>query len=187
MNLSEDTSKNFFEFFDVEESFIVDVPSIQQSFEKEQDKISEAMTSPSHPHQMQEMMSKAVYLNSAYNTLSNPHARALYLIKIHGIDISKEQPVITAGFRMTSMNIMSALEEAESSDNPYSAFREVLCRVSVNIDNLCRDLELVLDSVDDVLDWGAVSASLQELEFFLGVQAKSQELLYNFLRESKKK
>ena len=187
MNLSDANQKSYFEYFDVEESFIVDIPYIRKIFEEEQNKISESMLNPANAHDMQNIMNQAVSLNEAYNTLSNPHARALYLIKINGFDISKENPEVTPGFRMASMNIMSALEEAEQSDNPYGAFREVLKRVSVNIENICRDLEIVLDCVDDVLDWESVAASLNELDFYLGIQAKSQKLLYDFLRESKKK
>ena len=187
MNFSVDKEKNFFEFFDIEQSFKVDTPFLQKFFEKEQNDISKAMIDPAYINHMQEMMDRAVYLNEAYNTLINPHKRALYIIKMHGVDLSKKDPIITSSFRMTAMNITSALEEAQSNNDPYSSFRDLLARVSTEIDKLCRTLDLALEYIDDILDWSSVASSLQELDFFLGIQSKLQNLLYNFLRHSQVK
>lgn len=179
--------KNYFELFEVEESFIVDIDHVREVFEQKQNSLSENLMTHKDPQKMQEAMAHAVYLNEAYNTLTNPHLRALYLVKLEGHDISKEKATVTPGFRMSSMNIMSALEEAQTSDSPYGALRDVLKRVSVSMESICRDLELMLDSIDDINDWDPLISNLNELDFYLKVQGKSQQLLYQFLRDSKKK
>ena len=183
--LRDENNKNYFEAFGVEKSFIVDVETLHKTFEQEQSYLTEALMLHQNPEKMKENMEKAAFLNQAYSTLLNPKLRLLYLVKLHGYDLSQEEVVVSPGFRMASMNIMSALEEAKTSDKPYAAFREVLKRVSVRIESISRELEMIADDLEEVLDWQPLVSNLNELEFYLDIQAQSQALLYDFLRKSK--
>lgn len=183
--LRDESDRTYFEAFGIEQSFIVDVEVLHKTFEQEQTYLTEALMLHQNPEKMKENMEKAAFLNQAYSTLLNPKLRLLYLVKLHGYDLSQEEVIVSPGFRMASMNILSALEEAKTSDKPYAAFREVLKRVSVRIEGISRDLEMIADDLDDVLDWQPLVSNLNELEFYLDIQAQSQALLYEFLRKSK--
>ena len=71
-------------------------------------------------------MQQTSWINEAYNTLKLPVDRAIYLLKLKGVDINMEtETTMDAAFLMQQMETREAMENASSSQDPLATLDEI--------------------------------------------------------------
>lgn len=114
------------------------------------------------------------FVNEAYRTLTDPLARATYLLSLHGIDTDTETDTrMEAAFLMEQMEYRESLEEAERAAEPLDA----LDRLRARLAERCAAIEAEFVKAADDADWAAAREQVRRWQFFdrLGREATAVE------------
>ncbi|RYY37808.1 MAG: Fe-S protein assembly co-chaperone HscB [Sphingobacteriaceae bacterium] len=107
---------NYFEFYNIPESFIIDEAGLKKQFY--------ALSKQYHPdfyategdEKQQEILELSTLNNKAYQTLADPTKRLEYILKEHGLLEEGAKPQLPADFLMEMMDINERLMEVENGD-----------------------------------------------------------------------
>lgn len=117
---------NFFQLFDVPVSFEVDLDLIQQRYMNLQKTVHPDRFVNTSAQEKRLSMQQTSRINEALNTLKRPVDRALYLLKLKGMDINFEnETTMDAAFLMEQLEIREALSEVRTKDDPLAELDRV--------------------------------------------------------------
>ncbi len=123
-------SQNFFQLFDLNQSFDVDVDKLGDRYRQ--------LQSEAHPDRFagaaESEKLKAVQftslINEAYNTLKQPLARAAYLLQLHGEDTEQvSQADLGMELLMEQMQLREALDELPADESALPRLEELKAEV----------------------------------------------------------
>lgn len=116
---------------------------------------------------------KAAQINDALATLKNPLKRAVYLLSLHGVELSEHGNTMDPVFLMEQMELRETLSQIEQHDDPLSDLDKALANVQSQINTMITALSnLFKEILSD--DNSADSASLLD-------EVKTQVLKLQFL------
>ncbi|XP_018328006.1 iron-sulfur cluster co-chaperone protein HscB, mitochondrial isoform X2 [Agrilus planipennis] len=108
-------TKNFFQLFDIKESFDIDTKLLTNSYRRLQNIIHPDKFSNKSSEEKNISQEYSSLINRAYNTLQLPLNRALHILQLKGEKIDEDQKVVDTEFLM---KIMEINEEIENAENP---------------------------------------------------------------------
>jgi molecular chaperone HscB len=117
---------NYFEFYDIPESFEPDVALLKKKFY--------ALSKQYHPDfyanedeaKQQEILEISTINNKAYQTLNDPARRLEYILKQHELVNEGAKPQLPADFLMEMMDLNERLMEVNDAENLASIRAEAL-------------------------------------------------------------
>ncbi len=155
-------TSNYFELFELNPAFNIDVATLETNFRKIQ--------SESHPDRFVtatsteklQSMQLATLANEAYQTLKQPANRAKYLLEQHGITaIADTNTAMPADFLMQQMEWREAMEDAVS-EKDIAALETLLLEMRTEAKRLSIELSHL---IDEQHDYAAATASTRKLIF----------------------
>lgn len=121
-----DFSNNYFELFGFDIGFAVDLAELNSRWQSLQRSVHPDNFAASSDAERRYSVQAASLLNEAQKTLSEPLARAGYLLKLHGVDLDVETDTRMAGeFLMQQMELREQIEGVEKSSDPYQAIDQL--------------------------------------------------------------
>ena len=109
---------NYFEFYDIPESFNVDESLVKRKF-YELSKTYHPDFYINHPDEkQQEILELSTLNNKAYQVLSNPSKRLEYILQLHNHGLEGEKYQLPQEFLMEMMEVNEALMELEFEPDP---------------------------------------------------------------------
>jgi molecular chaperone HscB len=116
---------NYFTLFDVPPSYTVDINQLKQRWYQLQKQFHPDNFVLAHEIERQSAQTQAALINLAYQTLTSPIKRAVYLLKELGIDVESENDTqMPATFLMTQMELRERIENGEDiSEEVHSALQ----------------------------------------------------------------
>lgn len=131
---------NFFQLFDVPVSFEVDHELIHQRYMELQKATHPDKFVNASAQEKRISMQHTSRINEAINTLKRPVDRALYLLKLKGIDINFEnETTMDADFLMEQMEVREALSEVRGKKEPLVELDRVGVEIKAKIKNMMND------------------------------------------------
>ncbi|MBT3530746.1 MAG: Fe-S protein assembly co-chaperone HscB [Gammaproteobacteria bacterium] len=140
----QDFKKNYFQLFEISESFDVDIELVSEKYRE--------LQAQSHPDRVagasEEQKLRAVqfssYINEAYAALKDPLKRAAYLLSIHGLDVGKvSQSDLGMDLLMEQMQLRERLEDLPKDDSALeeleSLKKDVLGKLAQRLEKLAED------------------------------------------------
>ncbi|WP_016954975.1 co-chaperone HscB [Catenovulum agarivorans] len=116
---------NFFEIFNFEPDFNLDVNSLSARYKDLQRAFHPDQYASANESQKLLALQKATEINDAYATLKSTVSRAEYLLKLVGLDISHETTTVKdPSFLMQQMEYREKLEDISALSDPYDAIIE---------------------------------------------------------------
>ncbi|EWH12341.1 co-chaperone HscB [Catenovulum agarivorans DS-2] len=113
---------NFFEIFDFEPAFDLDVNTLSARYKNLQRAFHPDQYASANESQKLLALRKATEINDAYATLKSATSRAEYLLKLAGLDISHETTTVKdPSFLMQQMEYRERLEDISALSDPYDA------------------------------------------------------------------
>src|ERR1700760_2548299 len=106
---------NYFEFYDIPESFAVDVPALKKKFYELSKRYHPDFYANEDEAKQQEILELSTLNNKAYQTLSDPAKRLEYILKLHDLVSEGAKPQLPADFLMEMMDINERLMEVEDA------------------------------------------------------------------------
>ena len=145
-------TKNFFELFDVPMAFEVDLDLVQQRYRDLQKVVHPDKFVNASDQEKRISMQQTSWINEAFNTLSQPVDRAIYLLKLKGVDLNLEnETTMDASFLMEQMEMREALSTIRSKDDPLLELDNFSRQVKNKMKTMMGDYSVVYenDQLDD--------------------------------------
>lgn len=172
---------NYFQLFDLLEQYSLDVNALRATYRDLQRK-----THPdkfAHAPQQEQLLAVqyAATINDAYDVLTSPLKRAIYMLKLKGFEIDPQQSAaMDPLFLMQQMELREELESVSRVDDPEAALE----KISEQLENELEDLEQGFAAQIEVLnDSNAVAAqdTVKKMQFVVKVQSEVEHLEHELL------
>lgn len=164
--------QNYFDMFGLKPAFAVDRAALAQRYRELQREFHPDKYAARSDREQMLAMQYAARINEAHNTLRDPVARAAYLLKLAGVEVSPEQTTADAAFLMQQMELRERLEEVRGEPDPAAALDA--------LDNEVRGLYATEQEQYAELfaggDLDAAKNSLLKLQFLAKLQRQVEEL-----------
>jgi molecular chaperone HscB len=143
---------NYFDFYQIPESFNPDAALLKKKFY--------ALSKEYHPDfyaneddtKQQEILELSTINNKAYQALSDPNKRLEYILKLHDLANEGAKPQLPADFLMEMMDINERLMEIDNKDDLAHVTAEVLAiedDINTELDNLTKDYDGLNDTAKE--------------------------------------
>jgi molecular chaperone HscB len=137
---SKGTLANYFDFFQLPQTFHVDRKVLDSAYLKIQQEVHPDKFARSSDAEKRQSLQIATYANTAYQTLKNALQRGLYLCELHGLDPQLEtNTAMPKDFLIQQMELREAMEEARGQLDALSLLQdEVLLERKKMVDSIGR-------------------------------------------------
>lgn len=132
-------SKDYFKLFNLEPTFTVDLEKLKKTFTNLQRSF--------HPDKVGGDTDLSSLVNEAYATLTDPHARGVYLLSLRGITISEEEDGTSLGgdFLSEVMEMNEMVDEVKSQkelEKLRTRMMDKMIRMEEDIDKTFKSNDL---------------------------------------------
>src|ERR1700742_3265407 len=117
---------NYFEFYNIPESFHPDVAFLKKKFYELSKQYHPDFYANEEYEKQQEILELSTINNKAWQTLSDPAKRLEYILRQHELLVDGAKPALPAGFLMEMMDINERLMEIDDSEQWCEINTEVL-------------------------------------------------------------
>ena len=139
------SSRNYFELFNLPTRFSIDLSALDQQYRKLQSAVHPDRFATAPAAERLHSIQLATQTNEAYRTLKDPTARARYLLQINGVDTEEESnTAMPAEFLVLQMEWREAIEDARAARD-IPALDQLLHAMQQESNTLQQRLHLTLD------------------------------------------
>lgn len=139
---------NYFEFYDIPESFNVDQSLVKRKFYELSKKYHPDFYINDSEEKQQEILDLSTINNKAYQVLSNASKRVEYILQLHLHVVDGEKYQLPQVFLMEMMDVNEDLMELEFEADP-DAVKNISDRVSIIEEGLLAELESFTRAFDE--------------------------------------
>src|ERR1700761_768299 len=143
---------NFFEFYDIPESFEPDLVKLKKQFYDLSKKYHPDFYATESDERQQEILELSTINNKAYQTLSNPNKRLAYILTQHNLLNEGAKPQLPGDFLMEMMDINERLMEVDDSEQLAKITAETLeieNNLQKDLDTLTADYQELDDTAKE--------------------------------------
>jgi len=147
---------NFFELFELPVSYDVDLNKVQQQYMLLQKQVHPDKFANGTDLEKRLSMQQTSWINEAQTTLKDPVLRAIYLLKLKGIDFTIEnETTMDAAFLMQQLEMRERLENIKNESDPLAALdvlaKEVKTSTNAMKQSFARSFEE--EKLNDAREW----------------------------------
>jgi len=139
---------NYFEFYSIPESFNPDMPLLKKKFYQFSKQYHPDFYANEGEEKQQDILELSTLNNRAYQTLSDPHKRLQYILKLHDLLVEGAKPQLPSDFLMEMMDINERLMEVDDAKQLGHLTAEVLA-IEGDIDEGIAKLTADYETLDD--------------------------------------
>ena len=140
-------SATYFEIFDVPVSFDCDINTIQQRYRELQKAVHPDKFVNASDQEKRISMQHTSQINEAFNTLKNPVERALYLLKLKGLDINFDnETTMDAGFLMEQLELRESLASVGNDTESLDRLDAMSADVKEKLSLLMEEFSVLYES-----------------------------------------
>jgi molecular chaperone HscB len=171
-----DFSKNYFELFGMPVGFRVDKAALAERYRELQKVVHPDRYASGSEAEQRLSLQQTTQVNEAYETLKDPVKRAIYLLRLNGVDmqLDKETTQDTA-FLMEQLEMREQLAEAREQADPLAALDTLMAKADAMIKALVAQLAMQFESATpEQLE--AARESVRKMQFLNKFHAEAQAL-----------
>lgn len=149
-------NSNFFELFEIPISYDVDSVRIQRLYMELQKQVHPDKFVNASDREKSLSMQKTSWINEAKSTLESPVLRAVYLLKLKGLDINLEnETTMDSGFLMQQLEMRERLEHVKREDDPLATLDSMAKEVKNATQELMNGFadSYQAEQLDDAREW----------------------------------
>ncbi len=133
-------SLNFFELFEIPVRYDIDLNTLQQKYTALQQAVHPDRFANAGDQEKRLSMQQTSHINEAYQTLKDPVARALYLLKLKGMDINFDnETTMDMDFLMEQMAMREKMADIREHDDPLQQLDVLADEVNTKMQALAQD------------------------------------------------
>lgn len=158
---------DYFTLFGLSRVFLQDKSDIKVRYHQLQQKAHPDNFISAPPLEKRVAVEFAATINEAYQTLSSPLKRAVYLLKLHGVDVQSETDTsMPMDFLMEQMELRERLAMGEGSD----VKKEVALALTVCEKHLSELLDVDVPLLSAAREW------VRKMQFYVRLEEEVSEL-----------
>ena len=149
-------SRNFFELFDLPVSYDVDLDQLQKQYMSLQKVVHPDKFANASDQEKRVSMQQTSWINEAQTTLKDPVGRAIYMLKLKGIDFSLDnETTMDAAFLMQQLEMRERLESIRNEADPLQALDEIARELKLTTGEMMSGFVKSYDEqqFDDSMEW----------------------------------
>ncbi|MDH5612080.1 MAG: Fe-S protein assembly co-chaperone HscB [Gammaproteobacteria bacterium] len=166
-------TSNFFELFNVPVAYEVDLEKIQQRHRDLQKAVHPDKFVNASDLEKRISMQQTSLINEAFNTLQQPVARAIYLLKLKNVDLNLEnETTMDMDFLMGQMEMREALSNVSSKDDPLFELEQFSRQIKDTMKNMMKSFSDSYENekLDDAKEW------IRKMQFMQKAKQEVDEL-----------
>ncbi len=157
---------NYFQLFNIEVSFDVDLQQLSSNYQTLQKAVHPDKFAHASEQEQRIAVQKSAQINDAYQTLKNPLQRAAYMLVERGVDMPNEQHSFQdTSFLMRQMELREMLEDVRHSGDVDAALLEVQRVLSTEYLELSQQMRVQI-SENNAASNSAACDNLRKLKFY---------------------
>ncbi|MEH6584079.1 MAG: Fe-S protein assembly co-chaperone HscB [Halioglobus sp.] len=159
--------KNYYQLFDLPVAFALDAAQLGERYRQLQQQLHPDRYAAASEHEQRIAVQYSALVNEAYTTLRQPLPRALYLLKLKGMDqetVSRQK--IAGGFLIEQMELREKLEIIGDMVDPETVLDHLMTEIVDDIKMHQKEFEQAYNA-DDVQEAAAACVKMQYLEKLL--------------------
>ncbi len=149
-------TSNFFELFGLPVTYDVNLNQIQQQYMTLQKQVHPDKFANASDLEKRLSMQQTSWINEAQTTLKDPVLRAIYLLKLSGVDFSLEnETTMDAAFLMQQLEMRERLENIKSETDPLDRLDEIAKDVKTTTKTMMESFAQSFESeqLDEAREW----------------------------------
>lgn len=157
---------NYFQLFNIEVSFDVDLQQLSSSYQTLQKTVHPDKFAHASEQEQRIAVQKSAQINDAYQTLKNPLQRAEYILVQRSVEMPNEQHSFQdTSFLMRQMELREMLEDVRYSGDVDAALLEVQSVLSTEYLQLSQVMRTQI-SENNAASNSAACDNLRKLKFY---------------------
>jgi molecular chaperone HscB len=145
-----DFRQNYFELFGLPEAFDIDLKALSGRYQELQKTLHPDRFASASERERRLSLQQAAQVNSAFQALKDPLARARYLLELRGVTANDESITIRdPEFLEQQMELREELGEIRIADDPLAALTEFMQQLNQTIKGCIEQLREGFGSGDD--------------------------------------
>lgn len=157
---------NYFQLFNIEVSFDVDIQQLSSSYQTLQKAVHPDKFAHASEQEQRIAVQKSAHINDAYQTLKNPLQRAKYMLVQRGVEMPNEQHSFSdTSFLMRQMELREMLEDVRHAGDVDAALLEVQRVLSTEYLQLSQLMRTQI-SENNAASNSAACDNLRKLKFY---------------------
>ena len=172
---------NYFQLYDLPEQYSLDEHALRATYRELQRKTHPDKFADASKQAQLLAVQYAATINDAYDVLTSPLKRAIYMLKLKGFGMdSQRSACMDPMFLMQQMELREELEQVSKADDPEVALEQISEHLESELDILQAAFESQIVGVDDS---GAETAldTVRKMHFLVKVQADVEHLEHEIL------
>ncbi|ASK78439.1 Fe-S protein assembly co-chaperone HscB [Paraphotobacterium marinum] len=164
---------NYFKLFDIEQSFDVDLSTLQKKYFNLQNTFHPDKYSTASSRDKLLVLQKTSEINDAYNVLKNPISRAEHLLNINGIHFDSNKTIADDTFLFEQMELRETIEEVSNDiENMQNKLEELSQYVDAKYNKILEQLNELIG----IENWNQVFLEVQKLKFYSKLVTEIEDL-----------
>lgn len=171
-----DFSKNYFELFGMPVGYRVDTAALAERYRELQKVVHPDRFANGTEQQQRVSLQQTTQVNEAYATLKDPVKRAIYLLKLNGVDMDLEKEIThDTDFLMEQLEMREQLAEARQQDDPAAVLEALMSRIDGMIKVLIAQLTMQFETASEE-QLQAARESIRKMQFLNKFHAEADAL-----------
>lgn len=174
-------TNNYFHLYDLPEQYSLDVNALRSTYRDLQRKTHPDKFARASQQEQLLAVQYAATINDAYDVLTSPLKRAIYMLKLAGFEIDPQQSAaMDPMFLMQQIELREELEQVSRTNDPEAALEKISEQLESELDALQKIFGTQIVALDDS---GACSAqdTVKKMQFVVKVQAEVEHLEHELL------
>lgn len=140
-------SLNFFELFEIPVAYDIDLNELQQKYTALQQAVHPDKFASASDQEKRLSMQQTSHINEACQTLKDPVARAVYLLKLKGVDINLDnETTMDMAFLMEQMEMREKLADMRQQDDPLAQLDKLAAEVKSKMAEMTRQFSAAYEN-----------------------------------------
>ena len=159
-----DLSKNFFQLFALPISFDIDMSKLMGAYRSLQKVVHPDHFASGTDKEKRLSIEMAAHLNDGVDTLKKPVKRAIYLLKLQGINVDFEKnTAMSPMFLMDQMELREQLEAVGKQVDPFFAIDALYERIAVMQKERIEDFKAAYNRITSDIDRDDHNSSAEDI------------------------
>ena len=160
-------SQNYFELFNLEVKFLINVDELLKAYQKLQSEYHPDRFVESEDQEKRIAMQATTFINEAYKTLYEEQLRARYMLELQGMSFDVEKDTTQdMDFLMDQMSLREEIDEVDKRDDPLEYLDKLAGQARQQKTELIENYQCQYDAKA----WDEAKEVVLKLQFFTRLQ-----------------
>lgn len=169
-------TENYFQLFDLPEQYFLDESVLRGVYRELQRKTHPDKFADASKQEQLLAVQYAATINDAYDVLTSPLKRAMYMLTLRGVDLDEQGGSMDPAFLMEQMELREELEQAVHATDPETALEKVSEHLESELDALQGAFNAQIES-----DLSRAEETVKKMQFLVKLESEVEHIEHELL------